>query len=297
MSRGDHDRRLPRQRYRHICGDAVIARALRVCVDSNQVAADIDSGFGGEIVLIRALLVSRVQSLRDHDLNLVVVGIANNHISTIAGDVQIRRSWKRLRNLIAESVTGPEEMHVLEKVVTRPVKMVAKRIPIETRSLSGGYAETNQHDQQKYPAYADAGISSSFMLSLLVLHQLNNAPQDEQHRPIMRIPVPEGCPVEHTHRPHEEHDSNNDQHDRPGERMTDSNTRRLYWANHFSPRWKQPDSPAEERGRPRDRIRRPAVAQQVERRKFCFPSISLVQPPEEGQAKCDRIRGHRSSGL
>ena len=56
----------------------------------------------------------------------------------------------------------------------------------------------------------------------------------------MRKPLAEGEPVQHAHGAHQEHDADNNQHDRAGKGVMPARRRTLYWiqrASHFAPHW------------------------------------------------------------
>src|SRR5205823_2662441 len=79
---------------------------------------------------------------------------------------------------------------------------------------TSNYNHHHQHDT----AGTDAAGSLSLAVCLLVLNQLDNAPNNQQHRPIVRKPEAKVVPGNNPHVAEKEENSDDDQHNWASER-------------------------------------------------------------------------------
>src|ERR1700728_2288359 len=96
------------------------------------------------------------------------------------------------------------------------VHVVADLAPVETRGLGGDQYAADNDDDEKNSARADAAGGQPVALGLLVLDQLNDAPEDQQKGPVVSEPGSKARPGKHVEIAQEKDDSQNDQDERSG---------------------------------------------------------------------------------
>src|SRR5436305_5145582 len=89
---------------------------------------------------------------------------------------------------------------------------------VPLQHLSGDKASDDYHYHQHDATSTNAASTFSGSTGLLVFDQLDDAPHDQQHRPIIREPIAKVAPGNNPHIAKQEEDSNDDQHNRARER-------------------------------------------------------------------------------
>src|SRR5262249_38060371 len=131
-----------------------------------------------------------IDALVDRDMDLIVVRRADVEGAAFAGHMQAAPAGESLLQIVGVVVGVAPPRHV----TAVPVKGLAKFVPV---AIYAGCAQASQHqeDDEDDSSGSDALSPVSAARSLLVLEQLDDAPEDEQDRPIMGEPVAEIVPL------------------------------------------------------------------------------------------------------
>src|SRR5579863_4081712 len=98
------------------------------------------------------------------------------------------------------------------EVAVIDVHVVAQFVPVEARGLGGHESTHDDGDDKKHSSGTDAADGHAFALGLLVLDELDDAPEYEQSRPVVSEQSAQANPGEHVQVPQEENDAENNQH-------------------------------------------------------------------------------------
>ena len=238
--RRDYDCGFPGKADIHIGCDRAVAGALGIGIQSYDVAVDRELGLGGGIIFVRVSLAVGIDPLVRGHVNLVIVRSGQVHRSAIAVDAQAAARRKVLLELVFVTVVVPEQGDIL----VSQIDVVANLIPVKARSLGGRHSEHDQENQQQHSAGSDARGACSFSLRLLVLDQLDHAPENDQGGPVGPEPVQQRLGMKHAHGGQQQHDPQQDHHHRAGHGTPWSwrqglqrrhGGRSLHRASHFSP--------------------------------------------------------------
>src|SRR4029077_8111851 len=90
--------------------------------------------------------------------------------------------------------------------------------PVEARGLGGDESADDDADNEKDAAGADAAGGYAVALGLLIVDQLDYAPEDQQRGPVVGEQSPEPHPGKHVEVAHQEDDPEDNQHKRAGKR-------------------------------------------------------------------------------
>src|SRR5208283_3922717 len=125
------------------------------------------------------------------------------------------------------------------------VHVVADLAPVKARGLRRHEPAKDDDDDQKNPSGADTARWHPIPLGLLVFNQLQDPPQNQQQRPVVREQSPQARPGQHVQIAEQEDDSEDNQHHGPSEgtTMTAWRNRRLHGVlnrtRHCAPRRKK----------------------------------------------------------
>jgi len=96
--------------------------------------------------------------------------------------------------------------------------LVSDFAPVEARCLGGDEPTDDDDYDEKDSSGTDAAWRKAIALRLLMLDQLDDSPQDQQQRPVVRKPRSQPRPGEQVQVAQQEDDSKHDQNERSGER-------------------------------------------------------------------------------
>ena len=216
--RGDHQRCLTRDEDVHVGNHFMSASAFCVGVQRNIAIADRDLRFGAGVVFIGILLPVGANSLADYNLDLVVVRDVHIDRAVIVHHAEAAARWKRLCQLVVIVVRVSEQ----RKVAVVDVDLIADGLPVHACGLRSDQPGHDQDNQQEHASGTDPGRPRAFALGLLIVEQLDDAPDDEQQRPKTREQVTQAVPMQNAHRLQQEHNSQDDEHNRAGHRPASS---------------------------------------------------------------------------
>ncbi len=167
------------------------------------------------VVFVGVALVFRAHALADGDGDFVIVGGADADRAVIVIDAQAGSGGRDVLFEVVVEVEGFAKDVVEVAVVD--VHVVAELAPVEARGLGGDESADDDEDDQENSAGADAASGHAVALGLLVLDQLDDAPEDQQRGPVVSEQGSQAHPGEHVQVAQQEDDAEDDQHDRSGE--------------------------------------------------------------------------------
>ena len=194
----------------------VIAGGLSLGVERQQPSGGGDGRLGFRVVLVGVTLALGADALADSDGNFVVVGEADADRAVIVVDAQAGNGWRQILFEVVVEVEGLAEDVI--QVVVVDVHVVADLAPVETRGLGGHESEDDDEDDEKDSSGADAARGHAIALRLLILDQLDHAPQDQQRRPVVSEQSSQAHPGQHVQVAQQENDAEDNQHNRSGKR-------------------------------------------------------------------------------
>src|SRR6266487_5126029 len=92
----------------HIGCDPVVARALRIRIQNQNISARRNLGLRSRIPFVCVALVARADSLAHHNTNLIVIGGGHSDRAAIAHHTQGAARWELLLKLIVVAITMAE---------------------------------------------------------------------------------------------------------------------------------------------------------------------------------------------
>ena len=197
----------------HVGFHAVIACPVGIGVQQHRAAGDRDLRLGAVVVLVGVVLVLRVQLLVDDHAQRVVVGGRDVQAAMIADHAQAAFGRKRLLQRVVKGVRGTE--HAAQIVVH--LNLIAHPSPINIGAVMRRQSDSDDQDQQQHAARAQCRWCGNPGAAPMECSISRITPQqNEQQRPPVSKPVPDGKP--HSKVPQQEYQADDDQHQRSGNR-------------------------------------------------------------------------------
>src|SRR6266496_1017207 len=212
VMRRKNNRSLTRNCDVQIARNGVITGAMRICVNRDHLAVNADLRAARLIPLICLFLPVGIDALVYRNMDLTIVRNRDVNCSPLAIHMEASAPWKRLLQIIGVviGVAAPRQ--------PMDVWIFTKRPWVQPDHFSGNQASDYHHHHQHDPAGANAASTFSGLTGPLVFDQLDNAPHNQQHWPIIRKPLPKVAPGNDPHVAQKEENSHDDQHNRAGER-------------------------------------------------------------------------------
>src|SRR5258708_13807568 len=163
----------------------MVACTLDLGVQRDQAANCGESGLGLLVVLVSVVLIVSANALTNDYGDLVVVRGVHAHRTVIVDYFKTGAGREVLLQMVVE-IEGLAE-NVIEIVIVN-VDLVANARPVEACRLGRDQSGHNNDYDQKYSGSANPWSRGSLPLRLLVLDQLDHAPQDQEYRPIVSEP-------------------------------------------------------------------------------------------------------------
>ena len=132
--------------------------------------------FGAEVVLVGILLVVGAHTFAYYDLDLIVVAGSHVYRAVIVYHLEISAGRKCLAQFVVVIESFAEEVEVA--IVN--IKFVAEGMPIHPVRLRGNQPGRDDENHQENSTHAYARRAHAFALCLLVLDQLDDAPNNQQ---------------------------------------------------------------------------------------------------------------------
>jgi hypothetical protein len=167
------------------------------------------------VVLVGVVLVLRADPLANDHRDLVVFRRMDTHGTASVDNLQAGSRRKILLDVVVEVVVLPKDVR---EVAVIKIDLIADSRPVHALDLSRHQTRHHDHDDQENSSGADSAGANALALRLLVLDQLDQSPQDQQGRPIVREQMRHAADREIPHRAHQADDADDDQDDGRGER-------------------------------------------------------------------------------
>src|SRR5262249_44348239 len=175
-------------RYIQVAADGVVAGAVRVRFHGNDLSVHADLWPRALVPLLGLLLPVRPHALVNRDMNLVVARIRDVDRAMLVIDAQATPSGKGLLQVIGVAVGVPAPGQVLQ------ISVLTKAAGMPIHCLAGDETENYDHHHEHDAASTDTARALSRAVRLLVFEYFDNAPNDQQDRPVMREPQAEVAP-------------------------------------------------------------------------------------------------------
>ena len=211
----------------------MVASGVHFGIEGDQAADGGQGGLGLGIELVGSGLVIGADALAHRDSDLIVVGGVDADRAMIIHDLKAGPGGEVLLEMVVE-VEGIAEDVVDVFVVDAHV--VANLAPVESVGLGGHQAADHDDDNQQNAARADAARGGAFTLGLLILDQLDHAPEDQQKRPVMREPGADAGPGQQVQVAQKENQPQDDQHERAAKRAAARPRRNRRWSGSWTSR-------------------------------------------------------------
>src|SRR3974390_1968971 len=160
----------------------MISSRFRLGVNGDESARDGNCRLGFTVVLVSVGLIVSANPLANHDSDLVVIGCGHSDRAACIDHLQACSGWEGLLQVIVEVITLTED--AVEIAVVK-IELIVQPGPVHAFELAGDEAEDDDHDDQEDTAGADSSGASAFALGALVLNQLDDAPEDQEHWPVI----------------------------------------------------------------------------------------------------------------
>ena len=278
-------RSLARHGNFHVYRNPVVSGSVVVACQGYNVAAGAKLGPGLGVPLIGVALAVSANCFVQGDFNLVRLARCNPDRPAIIRDAQAALGRERLFQAFVVTIGMAEE----RQVAIIDLDVVAQPRPVQARRLGGGQAADDQHHQQDYASGADAARPETLALIALVLAQLDQAPQDDQGRPVLREDASQRAPVQHADVGQQQRQADDDQNHGTGKRSWSFARwlrRYLHRASHCAPHSKKRNFRCGYDCHVRCR--------RIDRSDFHVPGVGDVALQNLDQADDDQQRGQRT---
>src|SRR5262249_40629893 len=137
------------------------------------------------------------------------------HGAMIVDNFEARVPWEVLLQMIV--VVERIAKHVVEITVV-DIDFIAQPAPVHAFELICDQAENDDHNDKQNSTSADPRGARALVARLLMLDDLDHAPQDQQYWPVTGEQVSQLADRKNMHGAEQKDHADDDQHERPGER-------------------------------------------------------------------------------
>ena len=110
--------------------------------------------------------------------------------------MQVSPCRKFLPQLIVIAVGVPKQ----REIAIVNVDLISNLAPVKTGRLGSCQSEKDQDDQQKNLPRTNSRRPRAISLCLVILHQLDDTPKNNQYRPVMSPDLTQHVPLQHAER-------------------------------------------------------------------------------------------------
>ena len=290
-SGGNGHGRLAGQSDIEIGRDTMIAGAMSVRIHGHSVSAGVDQGLGARVPLVGIVLFLGKHSFTDRNMQLRVVGSGDVDRPVIVHYVQIRVQREVRGHLVIVAVALAKRI----PATFVPIEIVCNLIPVSGR-LRRSHPGANKKYEQKHSSCSNSPRTHSLCLVLPIFDQLDDAPKNDERRPVLSEPEQQSLFRDHVIGRKQGHDTDQNQYDRSGKGPAPKSRPHLGRASHALPHWW---AEAEIRcSRQRVELQHPAdghpaLGQYVRHACQRSAEFSQCRSPGESPARCgqNRLRG------